>query len=340
MDFDYLHLYVKDYQQASHWYQTCFGFLLTDQITTTEQITGIFQQGQITLLISAPLSQQGAIADYLTQHPPGIGEVAFHVSHWSSFYKKLAEFNLKTRPIIHPITQEIGVTFTAWGEVNHSVFSSCRVNFNHSATGLVAIDHVVLNVSNTDFNAASQWYQTLFNWQIQQRFTIATPHSGLYSEALIDQDGKVQFNLNRPDSDHSQIQTFLDHNRGAGIQHVAFSSHNILKTVKTLKKNAVNFLTIPQNYYSHKQQQFEIVNHSCPVEINWQALQDLGILIDRKHPQSQQLLLQVFTRPLFGKSSCFWEIIERRHQAAGFGEGNFQALYEAVETMEHHGLSI
>ena len=214
------------------------------------------------------------------------------------------------------------------------MFPRRPITVNPSKLGLTAIDHVVLNVPINEFENASQWYQTLFNWQVQQRFTIATPHSGLYSEALIDQGGKVQFNLNRPDSNQSQIQTFLDHNHSAGIQHVAFSSHNIVQTVEKLRENAVEFLTVPQNYYDQKQQKFNRDNLQLTQTINWQTLRNLGILIDSNASQTQQLLLQIFSQPLFGRSSLFWEIIERRHQAIGFGEGNFQALYEAVEASE------
>ncbi|MEB3160721.1 MAG: 4-hydroxyphenylpyruvate dioxygenase [Synechocystis sp.] len=334
MDFDYLHLYVKDYQQASHWYQDCFGFLLTDQITTAEQITGIFQQGQITLLISAPLGQQGAIADYLNVHPPGIGEVAFQVPNWLEFCEKLAEFNLKTDSIIHPLTQEVGITFTAWGNVRHSVFPCRPITITPSRLGLTAIDHVVLNLPKADFAGASHWYQTLFDWQVQQRFSIATPHSGLYSEALMDHGGNVQFNLNCPNNPQSQIQTFLDRNHGSGIQHGAFSSQNIIQTVSQLRQNAVDFLTVPRTYYDQQRQQFKLENLDITQTINWQTLHSLGILIDQKKSHPEQILLQIFTRPLFGQSSLFWEIIDRRQQATGFGEGNFQALYEAVEASE------
>ena len=334
MDFDYLHLYVKDYGQISHWYQHSFGFLLINQITTTQQITGIFQQGQIVLLISAPLNPQGAIADYLSHHPPGIVEVAFQVPDWSAFCKKIATLGIKTTPIFHPLTQEMGVTFSAWGEVDHSIFPRRKINDDVSTMGLTAIDHVVLNVPSAEFKDASDWYQTLFDWQVQQRFTIATPHSGLYSEALIDQGGKVQFNLNRPNTNQSQIQTFLDRNHGSGIQHVAFRSQNIIQTVRKLRDNAVDFLNVPQHYYDQKQPQFNANNFPLKQTIHWQALRNLGILIDDNNFPAQQLLLQIFTQTLFGKSSLFWEIIERRHQATGFGEGNFQALYEAVEASE------
>jgi 4-hydroxyphenylpyruvate dioxygenase len=342
MDFDYLHLYVRDYPQARHWYQDRWGFVLTAEQKTPDSLTGIFQQGHIVLLISAPLSPHGAISErsatgcaaYLTHHPPGIGEVAFQVPNWSEFCGKLAAFQLKTAPIIHPLTQEIGITFTPWGDINHSVFPGRPATMLESTLGLTAIDHVVLNLSKANFSAASHWYQTLFNWQVQQRFTIATPHSGLYSEALIDQGGKVQFNLNCPNNLQSQIQTFLDQNHGPGIQHVAFSSANILSTVAELRRNGVEFLTVPSNYYDRQQKQFTATHPQSSSTIPWQTLQSLGILIDCQNSNPQQLLLQIFSQPLFGKSSCFWEIIERRQQATGFGEGNFQALYEAVEASE------
>jgi 4-hydroxyphenylpyruvate dioxygenase len=262
--------------------------------------------------------------------------VAFQVAHWSAFNEKLAVLGIATTPIVHPLTEAMGLTFTAWGNVRHSLFPRRQPLDNKAGLGLMAIDHVVLNVPKADFQAASSWYQTLFKWRVQQRFTITTPYSGLYSEALIDPGEQIQFNLNCPSNQHSQIQTFLNHNHGAGIQHVAFRSHSILETIKRLRQNSVAFLSVPEHYYVRKQQQFTATprpDHSP--HIDWQTLQDLGILVDGEKTHQSSLLLQIFTQPLFGQSSFFWEIIERCQRATGFGEGNFQALYEAVEAGEN-----
>jgi len=342
MEFDYLHLYVDDYQQAHHCYQQKWSFTHLDTINSEEGITGIYQQGHVLLLISAPISQSpmGRYSNYLEKHPPGIGEIAWHIEDWSNFQHQLGELKIQTTPIVHPLTKAGGLTFLAWGDVRHSVYPSRLPLLATSAQniGLSAIDHVVLNVSTAEFAQASQWYQQLFGWSVQQSFTINTPHSGLYSEALINSNGKVQFNLNCPSSDNSQIQKFLEKNRGPGIQHVAFASPNIINAVHNLKKQGVEFLSVPVSYYQHqKEQQGDRGGNDD--NLDWQILQQLEILLDQKTVHSQELLLQIFSLPCYGVGTLFWEIIERRQRAKGFGEGNFQALYEAVEALENKSVS-
>ncbi len=341
MEFDYLHLYVPDFSEADYCYQKYWGFTRLEMMTTAEKITGIYQQGQILLIISAPNNSTSIINRYLVNHPPGIGEVAFQMPDLSEFLTKLNQLNIASEPIVHPLTNQPGLSFTVWGDLRHSVYPPRQplVNPSNNPTNvdLTTIDHVVLNIASEEFYQASQWHQQLFGWSVQQKFTITTPNSGLYSEALINQNGKVQFNLNRPSSPHSQIQTFLEKNRGPGIQHVALSSPNIIQTVDNLQKKGIKFLSIPSTYYDQKRTKFKDKRDKSEQypTMNWSSLESLGILVDENRNNSQKLLLQIFTQPCYGKGTLFWEIIQRCQQAKGFGEGNFQALYEAVETMEN-----
>jgi 4-hydroxyphenylpyruvate dioxygenase len=334
MEFDYLHLYVDDYQSAHHYYQHQWGFTCLNKIITDQGITGIYQQGQILLLISAPESSLSRYADYLQKHPPGVGEVAWQIEtkNWANFAAHLGQKQIKTSPINHPLTGSEGLTFLAWGDVAHSVYPAHPplTNQRFPGTNLTAIDHVVLNIAAEQFSQASQWYQQVFGWSVQQSFTINTPHSGLYSEALASANGKVQFNLNCPTNNSSQIQTFLANNHGAGIQHVAFSTTSISQTVSHLRERGVNFLKIPTGYY----QQQRNSNYSNYKSLDWDTLQRLEILLDDQDNAGEQVLLQIFSQPCYGVGTLFWEIIERCHRAKGFGQGNFQALYEAVETLE------
>ncbi|MBE9241848.1 4-hydroxyphenylpyruvate dioxygenase [Synechocystis salina] len=338
MEFDYLHLYVDDYQSAHHCYQRQWGFICLDKINNQEGITGIYQQGQILLLISAPAprSDFSRYGDYLQKHPPGIGEVAWQIAteNWSTFTAHLEQKKIKTSPIRHLLTGVEGLTFVAWGDVAHSVYParpSLKSQKFHGSN-LTTIDHVVLNIGADQFTQASQWYQQVFSWSVQQRFTINTCDSGLYSEALINANGKVQFNLNCPTTNTSQIETFLANNGGAGIQHVAFATDNIIETVTHLRGLGVEFLSVPPSYYK-QQQQCNHFHNNC-LNLDWNSLRRLQILLDDQENTGQQLLLQIFSLPCYGDGSLFWEIIERRHRARGFGEGNFQALYEAVEALE------
>ncbi|AIE74709.1 MULTISPECIES: 4-hydroxyphenylpyruvate dioxygenase [unclassified Synechocystis] len=333
MEFDYLHLYVDDYPTADHCYQHQWGFTCLNKVNTDQGITGIYQQGQILLLISAPASSLSQYNDYLQKHPPGIGEVAWQVDNWQSFQHQLTELQIETRPTIHPLTKAKGLTFLLWGDVSHSIYpvrSGLNQNKTLDGVGLTAIDHVVVNIAGEQFGQTSQWYQQIFGWSVQQSFTINTPHSGLYSEALASANGKVQFNLNCPTDKSSQIQTFLANNHGAGIQHVAFSTTSITQTIAHLQERGVNFLKIPTVYYQ-QQRKDNYFNYS---NLDWDILQRLEILLDDQDDTGKRLLLQIFSQPCYGVGTLFWEIIERRHRAEGFGQGNFQALYEAVEALE------
>ncbi|QHV01077.1 4-hydroxyphenylpyruvate dioxygenase [Synechocystis sp. CACIAM 05] len=333
MEFDYLHLYVDDYQSAHHYYQRQWGFTCVNKIITDQGVTGIYQQGQILLLISASESSLSRYADYLQKHPPGVGEVAWQVANWQKIQHQLSELQIETTPVIHPLTKAEGLTFLLWGDVRHSIYpirSELNQNKTLHGVGLTTIDHVVLNIAADQFTQASQWYQQVFGWSVQQSFTINTPHSGLYSEALASANGKVQFNLNCPTNNSSQIQTFLANNHGAGIQHVAFSTTSITQTVAHLRERGVNFLKIPTGYYQ-QQRNSSYFNYAS---LDWDTLQCLEILLDDQDNTGERLLLQIFSQPCYGVGTLFWEIIERRHRARGFGQGNFQALYEAVETLE------
>ncbi|UAJ72771.1 4-hydroxyphenylpyruvate dioxygenase [Synechocystis sp. PCC 7339] len=338
MEFDYLHLYVDDYQSAHHCYQHQWGFTCLNKIITDQGITGIYQQGQILLMVSAPTSESdfSRYGHYLQKHPPGIGEVAWQIEaeNWPSFSVHLEQKQIKTSPINHPLTGAEGLTFLAWGDLAHSVYParpSLKSQKSHGSN-LTTIDHVVLNIGADQFTQASQWYQQVFDWSVQQQFTINTFHSGLYSEALINANGKVQFNLNCPTTNTSQIETFLANNGGAGIQHVAFATDNIIETVGHLRAQGVEFLSVPPSYYK-QQQQCSHFHHNY-LNLDWDSLERLQILLDDQAHTGEQLLLQIFSLPCYGDGSLFWEIIERRHRAKGFGEGNFQALYEAVEALE------
>jgi len=153
----------------------------------------------------------------------------------------------------------------------------------------------------------------------------------LYSEALISPNSQVQFNINEPTSSTSQIQEFLEANNGAGIQHFALTSTNIIKTVTKMRHQGLSFLPIPSSYYTKiRQRGINRVIPSLTME-EWNAIETQQILVDCNSTKPESLLMQTFTKPIFADKTFFVEIIERRNKAMGFGEGNFQELFEAVE---------
>jgi 4-hydroxyphenylpyruvate dioxygenase len=191
-----------------------------------------------------------------------------------------------------------------------------------------SIDHIVLNVAAGDLERALRWYEDVLGFQRQQTFTIQTDKSGLRSQVMVHPDSGVQFPINEPASANSQIQEFLDINQGPGIQHIALHTPQIVQAIARLRHLGLSFLPIPSTYYTQLREQHQGLPLST-VELEEIAAQQ--ILVDWQEQSSQALLLQTFTQPIFKQPTFFFELIERRQEAQGFGEGNFRALFEAIE---------
>jgi 4-hydroxyphenylpyruvate dioxygenase len=271
-----------------------------------------------------------------------VADVAFVVEDLDMILDRIDRLNIKviTDRALHN-RDAPQITIRGWGDYQHTLIANDAKGFNKISTvqqsGLIDIDHVVLNVAQHQLAEATQWYQDLFDFRVQQSFEIQTNYSGLYSKALIDTSGQVQFNINEPSTANSQIQTFLDLHQGAGIQHVALRADNIFQYVSQMRAQNLQFLPIPRAYYSNLRDRFSsaqsiqnIKNYPL-LQQEWQELEKSAILLDWPESAATELLLQIFTQPIFAQPTFFFEIIERRGQAQGFGEGNFLALFEAIE---------
>jgi 4-hydroxyphenylpyruvate dioxygenase len=152
---------------------------------------------------------------------------------------------------------------------------------------------------------------------------IHTEYSALMSKVMADGSGKIKFPINEPAEGKrkSQIEEYLDYYAGPGVQHIAVASEDIVSTVRTMRDRGVVFLGTPEAYYEDA---FERVGE---IEESWQDLRHLRILVDR---DEDGYLLQIFTKTTQDRPTLFFEVIER-HGARGFGEGNFKALFEAIE---------
>jgi 4-hydroxyphenylpyruvate dioxygenase len=190
------------------------------------------------------------------------------------------------------------------------------------------IDHVVLNVAVGDLERALSWYEEVLGFQRQQTYTIQTDYSGLRSQVMVHPQSSVQFPINEPTSANSQIQEFLDINQGPGIQHIALKTPRIVEAIAQLRHLGLSFLPIPPTYYTQLQHNEQKLPLS---EAELQEIATQQVLVDWQDESPNALLLQTFTQPIFEQPTFFFELIERRLQARGFGEGNFRALFEAIE---------
>ncbi len=187
---------------------------------------------------------------------------------------------------------------------------------------LLTIDHLTHNVRRGRMDIWAEFYHRAFGLEEIRYFTITGRHSGLRSRAMSSPEGGVRIPINESADNHSQIEEFLQQYKGEGVQHIALSTADISAAVAAIKAAGVPFLDTPDTYY-------EAVDARLPGHgLDLEQLRRERILVDGGPAQGGGLLLQIFTAPLIGP--IFFEIIERRGNQ-GFGEGNFQALFEAVE---------
>jgi 4-hydroxyphenylpyruvate dioxygenase len=196
-----------------------------------------------------------------------------------------------------------------------------------SQPGLLAgIDHVVANVELGAMETWVKFYEDVFGMTELIHFSdeaISTEYSALMSKVVTNGDGRVKFPINEPaeGARKSQIDEYLEFYGGPGVQHIAVSTTDIVGTVEALAARGVRFLRTPESYYEGVPARVGEIDQSL------EDLRRLGILVDR---DDEGYLLQIFTKPLGDRPTLFLEIIER-HGARGFGEGNFKALFEAIE---------
>ena len=185
--------------------------------------------------------------------------------------------------------------------------------------GLTHIDHITHNVHQGRMDHWARFYERLFDFREIRYFDIHGEKTGLRSRALVSPCGKIRIPINEPSDSHSQVEEYLDAYHGEGIQHIALATGDIYSTVEALRSLGVKFMQTPHAYYA-------AVDERIPAHgEDLSRLEHDGILIDGKR---DDLLLQIFTETVIGP--IFFEIIQRKGNE-GFGEGNFQALFEAIE---------
>ena len=188
--------------------------------------------------------------------------------------------------------------------------------------GLTFIDHLTHNVFLGNMQTWSDYYEKLFNFREIRYFDIKGAKTGLLSKAMTAPDGVVRIPLNESSDEKSQINEYLRDYKGEGIQHIALFTDDIYASIEQMREAGIEFLDTPDTYFDVIDQR--VPNHGEDVP----RLARNKILIDADAETKQRLLLQIFTQNAFGP--IFFEIIQRKGNE-GFGEGNFQALFESIE---------
>jgi len=188
--------------------------------------------------------------------------------------------------------------------------------------GLTFIDHLTHNLFFGNMARWANYYERLFGFREIRYFDIKGVKTGLVSKAMTAPDGVVRIPLNESDDPRSQINEYLNEYKGEGIQHIAMFTDTIYESVEAMREQGVEFLNTPDTY-------FDVIDERVPGHgEDVPRLRRNKILIDADKETKQKLLLQIFTTNSIGP--IFFEIIQRKGNE-GFGEGNFQALFESIE---------
>jgi 4-hydroxyphenylpyruvate dioxygenase len=343
---DHLELWVGNAAQAAYFYTRALGFqevayagLETGQ---RDRVSHVLEQGRIRLVLTGALTPDHEIGRHAARHGDGVKVIALSVPDAEYAYRASVERGARGVREPWELSDEHGTvklaTIATYGETLHTFVQRegyggafmpgyMRRDVPELAdTGLLAIDHVVGNVELGAMETWVKFYEDVFGMTEMIHFSdeeISTEYSALMSKVVTDGNGRIKFPINEPAEGKrkSQIDEYLEFYGGAGAQHIALATRDIVRTVGELRDRGIEFLMTPETYYE------DVPERIGEIEESLEDLRRLGILVDR---DDEGYLLQIFTKPIGDRPTMFYEIIER-HGARGFGEGNFKALFEAIE---------
>ncbi|HMN67831.1 MAG TPA: 4-hydroxyphenylpyruvate dioxygenase [Bdellovibrionales bacterium] len=306
-----------------------FGFTKIGQ-HKRKQVT-LYRQNQVNFVIN---NEPGTFAaKFAKQHGPSICATGFRVKSATKAFDLAVQrgarpIETKNDPASHSFPAIYGIGDSAVYFVDRyrapvhfdDDFRYMQPELHPKGRGLMIIDHLTNNVPKGEMQKWCDFYAQIFNFHEVRKFDIKGQVTGLTSKVMRSPCGKITIPINEPTEGKSQIQEYLDEYHGSGIQHLAMSTRDILTTVKGLMDAGIEFLDAPPDTY------YEAIPGRVPnVREDIQAVKDVNVLVDG---DSKGYLLQIFTRNLIGP--IFFEIIQRQNHS-GFGEGNFQALFDAIE---------
>lgn len=321
MQIDHIHFYVEDVSKQRDCFIHAMGCQVVSRTANLHTATEVLKHGAVYFVLSSPLSVDSPVADYLKKHPPGVADIALRVNDIEQLLAKADQIQLPLQR--SPLVKDLRwARINGWGSLSHTLIENssgadfCQTFFNPEAqahpnfgaeavTGFASIDHVVLNVPVGTLEQAVAWYQALFGFQVQQSFQIQTETSGLNSKVLKSVDGEIYFNINEPSSAHSQIQEFLDENKGSGIQHIALKTPNIVQAVTQMRERGMSFLSVPATYYTQLKQRLKQVQRPPSLLQGMQQIEAQHILMDWKDSAPESILLQIFSHPIFEQRTFF-----------------------------------
>ena len=354
--FDHVVFWVGNAKQAASFYCTRFGF---KEIAYRGLETGhrdvcshVVQQDAITFVFMSPLNPNNKVfSDHLALHGDGVKDVAFTVDDVHSIYTRAIEKGAKSIRAPFEEKDEHGsvwmATIATYGDTEHTFVQ--RTGYKGlfmpgyvapraqdplqdilPVVGLNYIDHCVGNQPDGEMIQACEMYEQQLGfhrfWSVDDS-QIHTEYSALRSIVMADPTEKVKMPINEPamGKKKSQITEYCEYYGGAGVQHIALNTKNVIQAVSNLRARGMDFLSVPPSYYENLR--LRLQGSTTKIAEDLDIIQSLNILVDY---DESGYLLQIFTKPVQDRPTVFIEIIQRRGHE-GFGAGNFKALFEAIE---------
>lgn len=344
---DHIEFWVGNAKQAAYYYQNAFGFSLVayagPETGVRDRASYVLQQGKIRFVFTTSMYPDSEISQHVLKHGDGVKVLALAVDDAEkSFYETMSRgAKAHTQPkTLRDDSGEVKISaIHTYGETLHMFverknykgsfmpgFIAAQPSFKTTPVGFEVIDHCVGNVELGKMNEWVKFYEDVMGFKMIITFDdkdISTEYSALMSKVVSNGNGFVKFPINEPaeGKKKSQIDEYLEFYRGAGVQHIAILTQDVIKTVSDLQNRGVEFLRVPSNYYDDLQKRVGKIDEDI------ESLKKLGILVDR---DDEGYLLQIFTKPVEDRPTVFFEIIQRKG-AKSFGKGNFKALFEAIE---------
>ncbi len=345
---DFVEFYVGNAKQASYFYRLGFGMSLIayagPETGQRDRASYVLRQGKITFVLTTPMQPDHPISEHIRNHGDGVRDIALWVDDAESAYRETTKRG--GRGVQEPVrlSDEFGSVrrsaIAAYGDTIHSFVE--RKEYKGAfmpgyrsvyaedplarPVGLKYIDHMVGNVGWGQMNTWVKFYEEVMGFGLYQHFDdedISTEYSALMSKVIASGNGRIKFPINEParGKRKSQVEEYLDFYGGAGVQHIAMSTDNIIESTGKLRAQGVDFLRVPNAYYR------ELMSRVGRIDEPIEQLEELGILVDR---DDEGYMLQIFTKPVEDRPTLFFEIIQRKGSKS-FGKGNFKALFEAIE---------
>jgi 4-hydroxyphenylpyruvate dioxygenase len=344
---DFIEFWVGNAKQSALFYQHTLGFRLVayagPETGLRDRASYVLQQNKIRFVLTSPLTPDSDIARHVALHGDGVKVLALWVDDARKSYHETVSRGAEG--VVEPTVfqdehgEVVVSSIRTYGETIHTFVE--RKNYRgpflpgyqaRSSTvdvqpiGLKYIDHCVGNVELGKMNTWVDFYERVMGFKLLITFDdkdISTEYSALMSKVVSNGNGYVKFPINEPaeGKKKSQIEEYLEFYRGAGVQHIAIATDDIVYTVKELRRRGMEFLYVPETYYE------DVLDRVGAIEEDLEELKRQNILIDR---DEEGYLLQIFTKPIQDRPTVFFEIIER-NGAKSFGKGNFKALFESIE---------